>query len=109
MFFDRAIRDSAQADVRFGALELITEPLEDRAHDGIFAVLVAARPDTNCDHVNLQTVHPRKLAFGFVRYGTYVLVTFVGGVRFNAEAIHPAADQVFHSQLLFPTSLFIDG
>jgi hypothetical protein len=54
-------------------------------------------------------VHPRKLAFGFVRYGTYVLVTFVGGVRFNAEAIHPAADQVFHSQLLFPTSLFIDG
>ena len=68
MFFDRAIRDSAQADVRFGALELITEPLEDRAHDGIFAVLVAARPDTNRGHVNLQTVHPRKLAFGFVRH-----------------------------------------
>ena len=32
-----------------------------------------------------------------------------GGIRFNTEAIHPAADQVFHSQLLFPTSLFIDG
>jgi hypothetical protein len=28
-----------------------------------------------------------------VSYGTYVL-SFLGGVRFNAEAIHPGADQI---------------
>ena len=69
VFFDRAIRDSAQADfVLARSSSLVKEFLEDRAHDGIFAVLVAARPDTNRGHVNLQTVRPRKLAFGFVRH-----------------------------------------